>query len=403
MNHLLSDHNSCCFILAETQLERSVVEGVPLTLVGDERAELLRRIDPEVKPNVGAVIVQTTGPDGGGVILYNSSTVGPSPESSADGKSNFSGITHYGLGGGAGINDPPSTSDHQPLEDIVLTSQPEYSTGNGLRQLAAPDMSALLTQVKNEPEDLTGNRRDSTDPAAGIVTSEELNNIAARAAGKGNQVVVSTPGGPVVLSSTDLGNPVYSPVVVTSPIGPPVSEHSSYPAEFSPFSDASRNMYPPDHYRHETDLYNPAAASSPDFGPRADVQYVQYHYKGGPDGSIPPLGGGGAGAQVSPDSGIGDPPAGGGVVAPPPPPGSEPTGFDGSSSYTHPELLSEMNRKPWNDYRQNEEKIHIPKTFNQYGFKYTFEAATSSSQRREDDKITYINKGQFYGITLGKS
>ena len=36
------------------------------------------------------------------------------------------------------------------------------------------------------------------------------------------------------------------------------------------------------------------------------------------------------------------------------------------------------------------------------GFKYTFEAATSSSQRKEDDKITYINKGQFYGITLGK-
>lgn len=35
------------------------------------------------------------------------------------------------------------------------------------------------------------------------------------------------------------------------------------------------------------------------------------------------------------------------------------------------------------------------------GFKYTFEAPTSSSQRREDDKITYINKGQFYGLTLG--
>ena len=35
-----------------------------------------------------------------------------------------------------------------------------------------------------------------------------------------------------------------------------------------------------------------------------------------------------------------------------------------------------------------------------YGFKYTLEAPTSSSVRKEDDRITYVNKGQFYGITL---
>lgn len=29
------------------------------------------------------------------------------------------------------------------------------------------------------------------------------------------------------------------------------------------------------------------------------------------------------------------------------------------------------------------------------------EAPTSGSVRREDDRITYINKGQFYGLTLG--
>lgn len=34
------------------------------------------------------------------------------------------------------------------------------------------------------------------------------------------------------------------------------------------------------------------------------------------------------------------------------------------------------------------------------GFRYYLESPISTSQRREDDRITYINKGQFYGITL---
>ncbi|KAJ9593310.1 hypothetical protein L9F63_015130, partial [Diploptera punctata] len=38
--------------------------------------------------------------------------------------------------------------------------------------------------------------------------------------------------------------------------------------------------------------------------------------------------------------------------------------------------------------------------YSQYGFKYHLETPISTSQRREDDRITYINKGQFYGITL---
>ncbi|XP_046647530.1 protein grainyhead-like isoform X3 [Daphnia pulicaria] len=51
--------------------------------------------------------------------------------------------------------------------------------------------------------------------------------------------------------------------------------------------------------------------------------------------------------------------------------------------------------------RQSEvDKIQIPKVFNQYGFRYYLESPISTSQRREDDRITYINKGQFYGITL---
>lgn len=38
--------------------------------------------------------------------------------------------------------------------------------------------------------------------------------------------------------------------------------------------------------------------------------------------------------------------------------------------------------------------------FSSVGFRYHLESPISSSQRREDDRITYINKGQFYGITL---
>ncbi|KAG8225913.1 hypothetical protein J437_LFUL005949 [Ladona fulva] len=38
--------------------------------------------------------------------------------------------------------------------------------------------------------------------------------------------------------------------------------------------------------------------------------------------------------------------------------------------------------------------------FSLYGFKYFLETPISTSQRREDDRITYINKGQFYGISL---
>ena len=38
--------------------------------------------------------------------------------------------------------------------------------------------------------------------------------------------------------------------------------------------------------------------------------------------------------------------------------------------------------------------------YSNYGFKYTLETPISTSQRREDDRVTYINKGQFYGITM---
>ncbi|XP_046393209.1 uncharacterized protein LOC124161070 isoform X2 [Ischnura elegans] len=58
--------------------------------------------------------------------------------------------------------------------------------------------------------------------------------------------------------------------------------------------------------------------------------------------------------------------------------------------------------RPWHDFgRQNDaDKVQIPKVFSLYGFKYFLETPISTSQRREDDRITYINKGQFYGISL---
>ncbi|XP_076285586.1 protein grainyhead-like isoform X2 [Lasioglossum baleicum] len=58
--------------------------------------------------------------------------------------------------------------------------------------------------------------------------------------------------------------------------------------------------------------------------------------------------------------------------------------------------------RPRQDFgRQNDaDKIQIPKIFSAYGFKYHLESPISKLRRREDDRITYINKGQFYGITL---
>ncbi|CAB4057633.1 TFCP2 [Lepeophtheirus salmonis] len=109
-------------------------------------------------------------------------------------------------------------------------------------------------------------------------------------------------------------------------------------------------------------------------GSVSEVQYVQYNpYKSGSSTLS------GANQIASPDSGQNE-----------------------SFEYPHADIINDMtNRKPWHEYgRQSEEKIHIDKIFSPYGFRYTLEAASSSSVRREDDKITYVNKGQFYGITL---
>ncbi|XP_018018633.1 protein grainyhead isoform X2 [Hyalella azteca] len=81
-----------------------------------------------------------------------------------------------------------------------------------------------------------------------------------------------------------------------------------------------------------------------------------------------------------------------------------------------PLTTTTVTTRPWPDYdRHHEEndnkiqipkihtdddKIHIPKAPSIFGFKFFFEAPISTSQRREDDRMTYINKGQFYSITM---
>ncbi|KAJ8986292.1 hypothetical protein NQ317_010003 [Molorchus minor] len=73
-----------------------------------------------------------------------------------------------------------------------------------------------------------------------------------------------------------------------------------------------------------------------------------------------------------------------------------------NSSSQSPGAQPTSRSRPWHDFgRQNDaDKIQIPKIFSPVGFKYHLETPISTSQRREDDRITYINKGQFYGITL---
>ncbi|GIY26036.1 protein grainyhead [Caerostris extrusa] len=74
----------------------------------------------------------------------------------------------------------------------------------------------------------------------------------------------------------------------------------------------------------------------------------------------------------------------------------------GHSSSRPASSQSGSSRRSWHDYGRNAEldKVQIPKLVSDVGFKYFLESPISTSQRREDDRITYINKGQFYGITL---
>ncbi|KAG1651314.1 Protein grainyhead [Nymphon striatum] len=72
------------------------------------------------------------------------------------------------------------------------------------------------------------------------------------------------------------------------------------------------------------------------------------------------------------------------------------------SILTSTETTTLSRKRSWHEYGRGSEsdKIQVPKLYSDVGYKYNLESPISTNQRREDDRITYINKGQFYGITL---
>ncbi|CAD5207558.1 unnamed protein product [Bursaphelenchus okinawaensis] len=61
--------------------------------------------------------------------------------------------------------------------------------------------------------------------------------------------------------------------------------------------------------------------------------------------------------------------------------------------------LSMERRDTANSHRENSPVV-IPKLHNQLGFQYVLETAISTSIRKEDDRMTYVNKSQYYTVTL---
>lgn len=57
-------------------------------------------------------------------------------------------------------------------------------------------------------------------------------------------------------------------------------------------------------------------------------------------------------------------------------------------------------KRAWNQVNRNVSKPEIAKVYSQYGFRCFLEAPISTCRRKEEDRITYINKGEFYGLTL---
>ncbi|XP_055933313.1 protein grainyhead-like isoform X5 [Argiope bruennichi] len=175
---------------------------------------------------------------------------------------------------------------------------------------------------------------------------------------------------------------------------------------------AASNAYAitPDYYREPTDQYTQAVrqhlATYPDAVDNVTYveRYIRQNYKPSPHGLTVDL--------PSPDSGIGET-----TVTPrdslqqmfdytdiaQQPSLLQPTDEDSSTSRSTPAPSSPSRKNSWNhEYGRNAEldKVQIPKIMSDVGFRYYLEAPISTSQRREDDRMTYINKGQYYGLTL---
>ncbi|CAI2296912.1 unnamed protein product [Caenorhabditis sp. 36 PRJEB53466] len=61
-------------------------------------------------------------------------------------------------------------------------------------------------------------------------------------------------------------------------------------------------------------------------------------------------------------------------------------------------LLAERSSERTLSHRDS--PLVIPKLHNTLGFQYVLEAPISTSVRRDDDRMTYVNKGQFYTVSL---
>jgi transcription factor CP2-like protein len=217
-------------------------------------------------------------------------------------------------------------------------------------------LESVLDCVKTEPEDLTGStHRNRTD--------QETVNLPLDVRVRGMGIVTSPEGESIILNPEDLHvAPGFGNTSLASYDNPPFSTYTASETRIydSPFRDEG--------------LY--------DTGYRAPANST--YYVSSSTGAPTP------GLSVdlpSPDSGIG-------------PDQITPDSFE----YTQSILDQNTIRRPWhenyNRANSENEKVQIPKVYSHYGFKYYLDAPTSSSVRKEDDKVTYINKGQFYGVTL---
>uniref|UniRef100_A0AC35FPA1 Grh/CP2 DB domain-containing protein n=1 Tax=Panagrolaimus sp. PS1159 TaxID=55785 RepID=A0AC35FPA1_9BILA len=68
--------------------------------------------------------------------------------------------------------------------------------------------------------------------------------------------------------------------------------------------------------------------------------------------------------------------------------------------HTQGDILHGLERRETAHSHRESSPVIIPKLQNAYGFQYSLEAAISTSIRREDDRMTYVNKGQFYTVSL---
>ncbi|XP_053619767.1 protein grainyhead isoform X2 [Plodia interpunctella] len=266
---------------------------------------------------------------------------------------------------------------------------------NGAHGAELSELSGLLHAglVKREPEDLSRKVVDEPEPHALKPPRHKV------AVGEPGEAASPSPvpsrassAGSLLPDATMYAAQMFAPPGTPSPT-PYGDQYSRQPASFTG-ETYYREYYVGDGYQQRAAPPYGEAESAPTsaFGERYAAP--RYHSK-----SVIAA----AGLTVdlpSPDSGIGAD-----AVTPRDhtavqQPGTAEDGRGTPSAHHSP--AQPPRTRPWHDFgRQNDaDKIQIAKLFSPYGFKYHLETASSSSQRREDDRITYINKGQFYGITL---